>query len=89
VSQVYQQDLTKAMAACIFLSIGAGLVLVASWFVELPGAVLVAALLVWVAGIVAVGVLTYRHGRRHGVGFWRALGKAMRQVLRLLWELFP
>ena len=84
-----QQNLSPGMWVAIFVSMTGGLVLAVSWFLAMPVEFLLMALIIWVAGIIALGVLTYREGRRNGIGFWGSLGHATRRFLRGVWELTP
>jgi hypothetical protein len=84
-----EQDLTNGMAAAMLLSMAAGVVLIAAWFVAVPAALQAVAALVWLGGIVAIGILTHREARSNGRGFWASLGTAFRRFLRALLHLFP
>jgi hypothetical protein len=75
------------MWAAIFVSMAGGVVLAFSWFLAIPAEFVLLAGVVWLSGIVALGVLSYREGRRNGLGFWGSLGHALRRFLRGLWDL--
>ncbi len=75
------------MAMCV--SMAGGLVLAASWFLPMQVEFSLMALVIWIAGVVALGVLGYRDGRRNGMGYWSSLRRATRQFLGGLWGLMP
>ena len=84
-----QRNLSPGMWVAIFVSMAGGLVLAVDWFLAIPVEFVLTALIIWAAGIVALGVLTYREGRRNSMGFWGSLGHAIRRFLRGVWELAP
>ncbi len=66
-----------------------GLVLACAWFVPFPDFVFLLAVAAFLGGIVALSVLAYRDSRANGVGFWRALGRSLRDGGRAFLHLFP
>ena len=71
------------------LTVAGGLVGAVAAFVDLPASLGWGAVIAFCAGTVLAFVEAYRRSRVEGVGFWRAMGRALKLGARWIWELAP
>lgn len=72
----------------LFAMMAAGVVLAVSWLVAIPAAVLAVAAVVALVGLSIFSVAGVRQARQSGDGVLRSVGRALRGVVRLAFDLF-
>jgi hypothetical protein len=82
-----QRQLILGAAGLVAL-FAAGLVLASSWLVSYPAAVLLAAWLFALAGMVAVLVVAFRQARATKTGFFAALGQSFKALGQFILAFF-
>jgi hypothetical protein len=71
------------------LTAAGGLVATVSELAGLPEPLILGAAAAFCAGTVLAVVEAYRRSRAKDIGFWRALGRALKTGARWIWELAP
>lgn len=75
-------------AAGLVALFAAGLMLASSWLVSYPAAVLLAAWLFALAGMVAVVVVAFRQSRATKTGFFGAIGQSFKALVQFILAFF-
>lgn len=72
----------------LFAMMGAGVILAVGYFVEFSTVVILSSLAVAILGLAVFFVVGFRQARQSGQTFLRSVGKTLRGILRLAFDLF-